>query len=102
MPPRAAKRARLASPAAATTVEVTCPAPADLSASRSDAVRRLYEAGELCDGEVVHGDRTYKVSRMMLGAASQFFRAYELRVLYEEHQVPDQVLFVVKIYFVFL
>ena len=75
MPPRAAKRARLASPAAASTIEVTCPAPADLSASRSDAVRRLYEAGELCDGEVVHGDRTYKVSRMMLGAASQFFRA---------------------------
>ena len=42
---------------------------------QSAAIGAIYEAGELCDGEVKLGQQTYNVSRMVLASASPFFKA---------------------------
>ena len=38
-------------------------------------MRAIYEAGELCDGTVILGDRQFPVCRMLLSAASPFFKS---------------------------
>ena len=68
MPPR--KRAR----AAASTATIACNRSVILL-KQSNAIGTIYEAGELCDGEVKLGQRTYPVSRMVLASASPFFKA---------------------------
>jgi hypothetical protein len=68
MPPR--KRAR----AAASTATIACDRSA-IVLKQSAAIGGIYEAGELCDGEVKLGQHTYKVSRMVLASASPFFKA---------------------------
>ena len=68
MPPR--KRAR----AAASSATIACDRSA-IVLKQSAAIGAIYEAGELCDGEVKLGQQTYKVSRMVLASASPFFKA---------------------------
>ena len=68
MPPR--KRAR----AAASSATIACDRSA-IVLKQSAAIGGIYEAGELCDGEVKLGQQTYKVSRMVLASASPFFKA---------------------------
>ena len=68
MPPR--KRAR----AAASSATIACDRSA-IVLKQSSAIGAIYEAGELCDGEVKLGQQTYKVSRMVLASASPFFKA---------------------------
>ena len=67
MPPR--KRAR-----AASSATIACDRSA-IVLKQSSAIGAIYEAGELCDGEVKLGQQTYKVSRMVLASASPFFKA---------------------------
>ena len=68
MPPR--KRAR----AAASSATIACDRSA-IVLKQSAAIGAIYEAGELCDGEVKLGQQTYNVSRMVLASASPFFKA---------------------------
>ena len=80
MPPR--KRAREAPASSATeaklrkvTVELVFGPPHATTSGRSSALRHMFQMGELCDGSVQLGSRTWKVSRITLAAASSFFRA---------------------------
>ena len=68
MPPR--KRAR----AAASSATIACDRSA-IVLKQSAAIGAIYEAGELCDGEVKLGQQNYPVSRMVLASASPFFKA---------------------------
>ena len=68
MAPR--KRAR----AAASSATIACDRSA-IVLKQSVAIGAIYEAGELCDGEVKLGQQTYKVSRMVLASVSPFFKA---------------------------
>lgn len=75
MPPRKRARAESSSPAAADGVKAHTISLPDDATERHSVLRSLYEAGELCDGEVVLGDRIFPVSRITLAGASEFFRA---------------------------
>ena len=70
MPPR--KRARTATHSATNFTNI--PKNEEALAQHIEQTAALYQAGELCDGEVRHGSTTYAVSRMNLAAASKFFR----------------------------
>ena len=67
MPP--GKRARSAADTAAL---ITLPATAT---EHSAELLAIYESGELCDGTVTLGDRQFPVCRMLLSAASPFFKS---------------------------
>ena len=67
MSPR--KRARSAADTAAL---ITLPATAT---EHSTELLTIYESGKLCDGTVTLGDRQFPVCRMLLAAASPFFKS---------------------------
>lgn len=67
MPPR--KRARSAADTAAL---ITLPCP---FTEHSTELLAIYESGQLCDGTVTLGDRQFPVCRMLLSAASPFFKS---------------------------
>ena len=72
MPPR--KRAR-SSAGSSTSAEVSCTVDGTDTTARAERAGELYEAGQLCDGKLVLNVRTFPVSRILLAAASPFFRS---------------------------
>jgi len=72
MPPR--KRTRDTAPPPSLH-NIALPLPEEAARDRHSSLRETYERGELCDGQVVLGERVFPVSRMTLAASSPFFRA---------------------------
>ena len=72
MPPR--KRAR-SSAGSSSSAEVSCTVDGTDTTARAERAGELYEAGQLCDGKLVLNGRTFPVSRILLAAASPFFRS---------------------------
>ena len=72
MPPRKRARSAVDTAAADTAALITLPATAT---EHSAELLAIYESGELCDGTVTLGDRQFPVCRMLLSAASPFFKS---------------------------